>query len=263
MDLGLKDKIALVVGASRGLGAATARQLAREGARVAISSRSAEKLSAAAAALRQETGAHVIALPGDVTQAADIERIVAGTVKQFGGLDVVVTNSGGPPAGGFDNFDDEAWLSAVNLMLMSAVRLVRCALPHLRKSSAASVLTITSVSVKQPITGLLLSNSVRLAVIGLTKTLALELGGEGIRFNSLLPASTETERIHELMAFRAQQNGTTVEEELKKQASASVLGRLSTPEEFGNVAAFLCSPAAAYLTGVMLPVDGGMYKGTL
>ena len=262
MDLGLKDKAALVTGASRGLGAATARQLAREGARVAISSRNAEKLSARAEAIRTETGAHVIALPGDVAQAADIERVVAETVGQFGGLDVLVTNSGGPPAGGFDNFDDEAWLAAVNLMLMSTVRLIRCALPHLRQSSAGSVLTITSVSVKQPINNLLLSNSVRLAVIGLTKSLALDLGGTGIRFNSILPASTETERITELMTHRAKQNNTTVEQELRKQAAASALGRLSTPEEFGNVAAFLCSPAAAYLTGLMLPVDGGMYKGT-
>jgi 3-oxoacyl-[acyl-carrier protein] reductase len=140
--------------------------------------------------------------------------------------------------------------------------LIRCALPHLRKSSAGSVLTITSVSVKQPISNLLLSNSVRLAVIGLTKSLALDLGGNGIRFNSILPASIETERLTELMTSRATQNKTTVEEELKKQAAASSLGRLSTPEEFGNVAAFLCSPAAASLTGVMLPVDGGIYKGT-
>lgn len=262
MDLGLKDKVALVTGASRGLGAATARQLAREGARVVISSRSAEKLSATASAIQKETGTSVVAVPGDVAQAADIERMVAETVRQWGGLDILVTNSGGPPAGGFDNFDDEAWLSAVNLMLMSTVRLIRCALPHLRKSSAGSVLTITSVSVKQPITSLLLSNSVRLAVIGLTKSLALELGGTGVRFNSILPASTETERITELMTYRASQNNTTVEEELKKQAAASSLGRLGTPEEFGNVAAFLCSPAAAYLTGVMLPIDGGMYKGT-
>ena len=142
MDLGLKDKVALVTGASRGLGAATARQLAREGARVALSSRNAEKLSATAEAIRNETGASIIAIPGDVAQAAAIEHMVAETVKQFGGLDILVTNSGGPPAGGFDNFDDEAWRSAVNLMLMSTVRLIRCALPHLRKSSAGSVLTI-------------------------------------------------------------------------------------------------------------------------
>ncbi|MGH2522328.1 MAG: SDR family oxidoreductase, partial [Anaerolineales bacterium] len=136
-------------------------------------------------------------------------------------------------------------------------------LPHLRQSKAASVLTVTSYTVKQPLPNLVLSNSIRLAVIGLTKSLALELGNEGIRFNSILPAFTETERIIELYTDRARRDGTTLEEEIQKQAAASPLGRMSTPEEFANVAAFLCSPAASYLNGAMLAVDGGLYKGTL
>ena len=143
------------------------------------------------------------------------------------------------------------------------MRLIRSALPHLRKSPAASVLTITSYSVKQPIPNLVLSNSVRAATVGLTKSLAIELGADGIRFNSILPAWTVTERVYELMEHRAKVNGTTVEEEIAKQASESPFGRMAQPEEFANAAVFLLSPVASYITGVMLPVDGGMYKGTV
>jgi len=263
MDLDLKDKVAFVAGASRGLGAATARQLAQEGARVAINSRNAESLQATAGLIRKETGASVVAIPGDVSVAAEVERLLSETTRQLGGLDILVTNSGGPPPGRFEELNDQAWLDAINLLLLSSVRLIRAALPHLRRSPSPAVLTITSYSVKQPISNLVLSNSIRLAVIGLTKSLALELGGEGIRFNSILPAFTETERILEVMKDRAQRIGTTVEDEIKKQALTSSLGRLASPEEFAKVAAFLCSPAASYVTGVMLAVDGGMYKGTL
>ena len=263
MDLGLEDKIAFVAGASQGLGAATARQLAREGADVAINARNAARLTAAADDIRRETGAQVAAVPGDVASPGDVERMLAETVRQFGGLDILVTNSGGPPSGRFDELDDAAWLNAVNLLLMSTVRLVRLALPYLRQSKAAAVLTVTSYSVKQPLPNLVLSNSVRLAVIGLTKSLALELGHEGIRFNSILPAFTDTERTMDIMADRARRAGTTAAEEGQKQAAASPLGRMGTPQEFANVATFLCSPAAAYLTGVMLTADGGMYKGMM
>lgn len=260
MDLGLKNKMAFVAAASAGLGAATARQLAREGAKVAISARNPTKLEATAQSIRKETGSEVLTIPGDATVPSDIERMISETATQFGGLDVLVTNCGGPPAGKFDDFGDDAWLSAYDLMVMSAVRMIRAALPHLRKSESAAVLTITSITTKQPIPNLVLSNSVRMAVIGLTKSLALDLGSEGIRFNSLLPSFTETERVVALVTDRAKRNNTTIEEEIRKQASASALGRIGTPEEFGNVAAFLCSPAAAYVTGAMLPVDGGSYK---
>ncbi len=263
MDLQLKDKIALVTAASRGLGAATARQLAREGARVAINARNADRLQATAASIRQETGAPVVTVPGDVSVAADVAGLAAETVRQFGGLDILVTNVGGPTPGPFDELDDTAWGKAVDSMLMGTVRLIRSALPYLRQSKAAAVLTITSYSVKQPLPNLVLSNSVRMAVVGLTKSLALELGPAGIRFNSILPAFTETERQKELMTERARRAGTTVEEEMRKQATASPFGRMATPQEFANVATFLCSPAASYVTGVMLTVDGGMYKGTI
>ncbi len=263
MDLGLKDKIALVTGASRGLGYATARLLALEGARVALNSRDAGKLAKAAAVLQKESGSPVLAFPGDVTDPTLPEKLVAHTVQVFGGLDLLVTNAGGPPPGQFESFDDATWNKAVELSLMSHVRLIRASLPHLRQSKAASVLAITSFSVKQPIANLVLSNSLRLATVGLIKSLALELGSEGIRFNSILPAWTETERVQELMAARARLNQTTILEEIQKQAKESPLGRLGRPEEFANAAVFLLSPAASYITGLMLSVDGGMYKGTL
>jgi 3-oxoacyl-[acyl-carrier protein] reductase len=190
------------------------------------------------------------------------EKIIDESVKFLGGLDLLVTNAGGPPAGAFDSFDEATWEKAVNLSFMSHVRLIRAALPHLRKSKAASVLTMTSYSVKQPLPNLVLSNSVRLATIGLTKSLALELGSEGIRFNSILPGTIETDRIRELDSFRAQKNGTTLEQELAIDAQKSVFGRIGQPEEFANAAVFLLSPAASYLTGVMLTVDGGQYKST-
>jgi len=263
MDMQLNGKRALVTGASRGLGYATALGLAREGCRVAINSRNPDSLAESANKVAAETGSQVIPVAGDVTDPAVPERIVHQTAEAFGGLDLLVTNSGGPPAGKFVSFDDTAWQAAFELNLLAHVRLIRAALPYLRQSPAASVLTLTSYSIKQPIPNLVLSNSIRSATIGLTKTLALELGSEGIRFNSILPAWTETERVYELMSHRAKVNGTSVEEEIAKQSQDSPLGRMGRPDEFANAAVFLLSPAASYITGVMLSIDGGMYKGTL
>lgn len=263
MDVQLKGKRALVTGASRGLGYAAAQALAKEGCLVAINSRNKDNVEAAAKSIGTETGGQAFSLVGDVSEASTAERLVEGAVKALGGLDLLFTNAGGPPAGSFESFDDAAWQSAIDLSFTSHVRLIRAALPHLRKSSAASVLTLTSMSVKQPIPNLVLSNSIRAATVGLTKSLALELGKDGIRFNSILPGWTETERVHELMAFRAERNGTTVEEEFASQATDSPLGRMGRPEEFASAAVFLLSPAASYITGVMLTVDGGMYKATL
>ena len=262
MDLGLKDKRALVMGASRGLGYATALVLAKEGCKVVINSRDENKIKASAEKIVKETGASVTGISGDVSDPSVPEKLVEQSVKVLGGLDLLVTNAGGPPAGAFESFDEATWEKAVNLSFMSHVRLIRAALPHLRKSKAASVLTMTSYSVKQPLPNLVLSNSVRLATIGLTKTLALELGSEGIRFNSILPGTIETDRIRELAAFRAQKNGNTLKQELAIDAQKSVFGRIGKPEEFANAAVFLLSPAASYLTGVMLTVDGGQHKST-
>lgn len=263
MDLKLAGKRALVAGASRGLGYATAKGLAQEGVRVAINSRDLDAITAAGQKLAGETGAQVLPLAGDVSDPSVPEKVVSEAANTLGGLDLLVTNSGGPPAGLFESFDDETWQKAIDLALLSHVRLIRAALPHLRQSPAASVLTITSYSVKQPIPNLVLSNSVRAATVGLTKTLALELGNDGIRFNSILPAWTETERVVELMEHRAKVNETTLEQEMTRQAADSPLGRMGKPEEMANAAVFLLSPAASYITGVMLTVDGGMYKGTL
>jgi 3-oxoacyl-[acyl-carrier protein] reductase len=262
MDLRLKDKRALVTGASKGLGYAAALGLAKEGCRVAINSRNAESLESAAHNISTKTGIDIPAFAGDVTDPELPHQLIQKTVQAFGGLDLLLTNSGGPPSGKFESFDDETWQQAFELNLLSHVRLIRAALPYLRQSEAPSVLTVTSYSVKQPIPNLVLSNSIRSATIGLTKTLALELGNDGIRFNSILPAWTNTERVHYLMSNRAKDNGTTVEEEFAKQAQASPLRRMGEPEEFANAAVFLLSPAASYITGVMLCVDGGMYKAT-
>lgn len=263
MDLKLRGKRALVTGASRGLGFATARGLALEGCRVAINSRTHETLANAAMEISAETGVDVFPLVGDVTDPEVPERLVSQATEAMGGLDLLVTNAGGPPPGLFEDIDDGLWQQAVDLSLMSHVRLIRAALPALRKSDTASVLAVTSYTVKQPLANLILSNSVRSATIGLIKSLALELGGDGIRFNSILPAWTETERLYQILENRAKNNNTTVEEEIALQAKDTPMGRMSTLEEFANPAVFLLSPAASYITGVMLSVDGGLYKGTL
>lgn len=261
MELHLKEKKALITGSSRGLGFATARLLAQEGTIVTINSRDAGKLDAASKQITSETQATVFPVAGDVADPQFVETLVQEAATQMGGLDILITNAGGPPAGGFESFNDSAWQKAVDLSLMAHVRLIRAALKYLKQSHAASILTITSVSVKQPIQNLILSNSVRAATVGLTKSLALELGPMGIRVNSILPGWTATERVSELLSTRAKANGTTLEDEMTKQAKECALGRIAKPEEFANVAVFLVSPAASYVTGVMLNVDGGSYKG--
>jgi 3-oxoacyl-[acyl-carrier protein] reductase len=188
---------------------------------VTVNSRRQEKADEAAHRIAAETGAQVTGLAGDVSNRSVPSRLVEQAVQAMGGLDILVTNAGGPPPGAFESFDDDTWLKAIDLSFMDHVRLIRAALPHLRQSDSAAVLTITSYSVKQPIANLVLSNSIRAATIGLTKTLALELGGDGIRFNSILPAWTETERIYDLMQSRAQQKGTSLEDELINQAADS------------------------------------------
>ena len=262
MDLQLKNKRALVTGSSRGLGYATARILSFEGAIVTINSRDQARIQNSALKLSGETGSQVYGIAGDVGQASVSEELVQAATQLMGGLDILICNAGGPPPGAFESFDEAAWQKAFDITFMSNVRLIKAALPFLRKSQVASVLTITSYSVKQPIPNLVLSNSIRAATIGLTKSLALELGHDGIRFNSILPAWTETERVTDLMTARAKSNGTTLQAEIDRQSAESPLRRMATPDEFANVAVFLVSPLASYLTGVMLPVDGGMLKGT-
>lgn len=263
MDLQLKNRRALVAGASRGLGYAVALGLAREGCAVAINGRDQDRISAAAEKLGLESGRPVVGIAGDVSDPLVPARLVDFAVQALGGLDLLVTNAGGPPAGSFESFDEATWQKAIDLSFMSHVRLIRAALPHLRQSDAASVLTMTSYTVKQPLPNLILSNSIRLATVGLTKTLALELGSDGIRFNSILPATIDTDRVRELAQFRADRNKSSLAEEQTKDAQKSVFGRIGRPEEFANVAVFLLSPAASYITGMMMVVDGGQYKGMI
>lgn len=262
MDLGLNNARVLVTAASQGLGAATARQFSREGATVVISSRDLNALQSTASDIVEETGHPVFTVAADVSDPEAVKRLVTNAVEMLGGLDVLVINAGGPPAGTFETFDLSVWSQAINLTLLSAVSLVQAALPALKQSRIPAVLTIVSISVKQPVDNLTLSNAIRPAVVGLMKTLSLELGGYGIRFNSLLPGTIHTGRIDQLMAARAARSGSTPEEELAKVSSAIPLGRVGQPAEFANVAVFLCSPAASYVNGVALPVDGGALRAT-
>lgn len=226
MDLGLTDARVFVAASSSGLGAATARRFSLEGARVAVNARDAVRLQATAAAIRSETGRDVLELPGDMTDSSDIQDLVDQAAETFGGLDILVANAGGPPQGTFETTPAAAWNHAFDLTVMSAVHLVRAALPYLRQSPRAAILTITSVSVKEPIDNLILSNSLRMSVIGLTKSLARELGPLGIRVNSILPGWTRTERVNQLMQGRAETQKVTVEEAIRRQAAGNPLGRM-------------------------------------
>lgn len=263
MDLQLKGKRAFIAGSSRGLGFATALTLAREGSQVAVNSREEKRAQAAAEKIHTETGTPAYGFAGDVSDADAADKLIRSAVDALNGLDILITNAGGPPSGSFEILDDPTWQKAVDTSFMSHVRLIRAALSHLRKSSTPSVLTITSYTVRQPVSNLVLSNSIRAATIGLTKSLALELGKENIRFNSILPGWTQTERVIELMTYRARTNRTTIDEEMARQTAEIPLGRMGQPQEFANAAVFLVSPAASFIHGVMLAVDGGIIRATL
>lgn len=264
MDLGLKGTVAIVAASSKGLGKAVAKTLAREGALVTINGRDAETLKATADEIRAETGADVLEITGDMREPGDIERLVSETVAKRGGLDIVVCNAGGPPAGTFESFpDDQAWLDAINLNLMSTLRLSRAAIPHLQQRGGGSITNIMSTSVKQPIPSLILSNTARTGVIGLAKSLALEYASQNIRVNTVCPGTTRTDRILNLAKTRSDATGTTVDELLAEDAKAIPMGRIGEPQEFANVVAFFASPAASYVTGVTVTVDGGSTKSTL
>jgi len=263
MDTGLKGKIALVCAASKGLGRAAAHALAREGARVAICARGAEALRAAADAIARDTGADVFPIVADVAVAADTERVVAGTVAHFGGLDVLVTNAGGPKSAAFEALTDADWLAAVDLTLMSTVRLIRHAIPHLRARGGGRIVNITSVSVKQPIDNLVLSNALRAAVVGLAKTLSLELAKDGILVNSVAPGYTRTDRVLQLAQAGAEREGVTVDAILERQGKNAPLGRIGEPEELAALIVFLASARASYITGTTIQVDGGSTRSLL
>lgn len=262
MDLGLKGRTALVAAGSRGLGKAAAYELAREGAVVAICARSPQT-QAAADEIQAATGTPVHALLGDLTQAGEVERIVEGALERMGHLDILILNAGGPPPGAFLSLRAEDWEAAIQLTLMSTVRLCYAALPHMVARGQGSIVATQSFTVKQPLDNLVLSNSLRMAVIGLMKTLANELGPKGIRVNTINPAWTWTDRVEQLMRDRAARHATSVSEEAEKITRDLPLGRMATVEEYGRAVAWLASPAAAFIHGHALMFDGGAVRAAL
>ena len=257
MDLGLLGKVALVGGASRGIGKAVAMGLAREGCRVAICGRNRDTLEAAAEEIRAVTSVDTLPFVCDMADAGDIQRFVAATVEAFGRLDVVVNNAGGPPPGAFEAHDDAAWHQALSQNLLSVARTVREALPHLRAAGGGRIVNITSVAVKEPIPGLVLSNAARLGVVGLAKTLSRELGPDGITVNNVCPGLTLTDRMRELYGGRAQAEGRSLDDALADEARRIPLGRLGQPEDVAALVVFFASEPARHITGTTVQVDGG------
>jgi 3-oxoacyl-[acyl-carrier protein] reductase len=263
MELGLRNRVAIVAAASRGLGRACALELAREGATVVICARDIAQLSATASEINAATGVKVLPLQVDLTDADQIGFLADETLGRFGRIDVLVTNNGGPPVGYFDDMDDEAWLAGHQLTLLSAVRLIRAVLPAMRAQQWGRIINITSVSVKQPIDSLLLSNVYRPGVVGLAKTLSTQVAAEGITINNVAPGYTRTDRVLELAQARAAKEGKTVDEVVAETAAAWPMKRMGEPEELAALVAFLASERAGYITGTTIAVDGGSVKGFL
>lgn len=262
MELGLEGKRALVAAASRGLGRAIALRLAEEGAKVAICARDAGRLEQTAVEIKGKTGAEVLAVPMDLTDYEQIKLFVSKANEKLGGPDILVANAGGPPPGSFLELSDEQWQEACQLTLMSAVRLAREIIPGMIERRFGRVIFSTSVSVKQPLENLILSNSLRLAVIGLAKSLANELAKYNITVNSVCPGATATERLRELIEHQAERHGSGYEEAMKRFWLREIpLGRLGQPEELADLVAFLASERASYITGTAIQVDGGAVKG--
>ena len=263
MELGLKGKKALITASSMGIGRACALEMSREGAEIVISARGREQLEATRGAIAAETGGRVEAIQCDLTDGAQVAALVEGTVAELGGLDVLVTNAGGPPSGQFMDFGDEAWTNAVELNLMSVVRLMRAVVPEMRRAGRGSIVNLTSVSVKEPLKGLVLSNAVRAGVVGLSKTAANELGPDGIRVNVVCPGFTATDRMKELISARAAREGRTEDDVSEEFYSSVPLGSFAEPADIATMVTFLASDAAKYVTGVTVQVDGGFVKGLL
>ena len=261
MDLGFKGKTAMVAAAGRGLGFGVARVLAFEGARVSIASRRSQSITRAAQTISSETGAQVRGYVFDASDGASIERWTGDTVARFGTVDCLLVNAGGPPAGNFDDFDDQHWESAFRLTLLSSVRLIRAVLPHMRAQKKGSILVVTSTAVREPIENLLLSNVMRAGVAGLVKTLSRELAPDNIRINNLVPGRFDTDRVRELDDEISAKKGISPQEQKSSMQQLIPLGRYGTTEEFGNAAAFLLSDSAGYVTGESFFIDGGLTKG--
>jgi 3-oxoacyl-[acyl-carrier protein] reductase len=263
VDLGLKGKVALVAAASKGLGRAVAHELAAEGARLAICSRDAGTLEATARALSAATGAEVFAQAADVSQRSAIASFVDATLARFGRVDVLVTNSGGPPPGRFDALDAAMWQKATELTLFAPVEFARHVLPGMRERRWGRILNVTSIAVKQPIDNLMLSNSLRAAVTGWARTLANEVAAEGVTVNNLMPGYTRTERVEELADVTAKREGIAPAQAIARWEREIPMGRLGDVREFAALAAFLASERASYITGTSIPVDGGWIRSLL
>lgn len=263
MQLGLEGRTALVAASSRGLGRAVAEELAAEGARLVLCARGEAVLAETRDAIERQTGAEVVAVAADVSVPEDVERVVGTALDRFGAVDVLVTNAGGPPAGPFESHSPEAWQAAIRLNLESVLNLVRGVLPGMKQRRWGRIINITSIAVKQPVDGLILSNSVRAAVTGFARTLANEVAPFGITVNNVLPGYTRTRRVEELAARTAAARGITPEEAADTWVRQIPMGRLGEPRELAALVAFLASERASYITGVSVPVDGGWTKGLL
>lgn len=257
MDLGLQGKAALVGGASKGIGKGIALALAREGCRVALCARHPAGLEAAADDIRKQTGVEALPIVCDMASYDDIKVAVADTVLAFGRLDIVVNNAGGPPTGSFEALDERFWQHAIDQNLLSAVRTTREALPHLKRAGYGRIINVTSVAVKQPIDGLMLSNTTRLGVVGWAKTLSRELAPLGITVNNVCPGGIATERLMSLIEERARRQGVSLEQAVQLEEGRIPMGYLGEPEDVANLVVFLASAKARYITGATIQVDGG------
>jgi 3-oxoacyl-[acyl-carrier protein] reductase len=263
MDLGIAGRAALVTGGSMGLGKAIARALSREGVRVVVSARNEARLRAAAEEIAGETGGEVVPIPADMSRAEEIERLARAAAERLGAIDIAIANAGGPPGTRFDNTSAEQFEDAIRLNLMSTVRLAQAVTPGMKARGWGRFIALTSVSVKQPLAGLILSNTARTGVVGFVKTIAAELAPHGVLCNVVAPGFMRTGRVEELAEERARNEGRSADEIMRENAARIPLGRMGDPQEFGDVVAFLCSERASYVTGVTLQVDGGYVQGLL
>jgi 3-oxoacyl-[acyl-carrier protein] reductase len=263
MNLGLTDKIAVVGASSKGLGRAIALGLAREGAKVTICARNKDALEATADDIRNQTDTEVLAVPTDVSQPEQVEHLINTTIDHFGGIDILVNNAGGPRAGRFDDLGAQDYQDAVQLNLMSTINLCRAVVPTMRERGSGRIINLTSVSVKQPVDNLMLSNMARTGVIGFAKTLATELAPDKILVNNVCPGIIFTDRIQQLATVRAEEGGITFDEALANMTADIPLGRIGDPDEFANLVVFLASERSSYITGTTIQVDGGMVKSLL